>query len=89
MKLPPPFTLLFVSCCSIWLKLRPYAISLSGSTRTWYSRVGPPKLATSTTSGTDLNCFSIVQSSIDFKSITSYIGLVLCSVKKKIWPTGL
>ena len=40
----------------------------------------PPKLDTSTTFGTDLNCFSSVQSSSDFKSIRSYVGLVLFSV---------
>src|SRR5450755_4036968 len=57
--------------------------------RTWYSRVVPPKLETSTTLGTDLNCFSSVQSSIDFKSIKSYLGLVLCRVYQKICPTGL
>ena len=58
--------LLFASCCSTWPMLRPYDTSLFGSTRTWYSRVVPPKLLTSTTSGTDLNCFSSVQSSMDF-----------------------
>src|SRR5229473_1796431 len=49
----------------------------------------PPKLTTSTTFGTDLNCFSSVQSSIDFNSMRSYFGLVLFSVYQKIWPTGL
>ena len=39
--------------------------------RTWYSRVMPPKLETSTTPGTDLNCFSSVQSSSDFNSMLS------------------
>ena len=48
---------------------------MSGSIRIWYSFVGPPKLETSTTFGTDLNCFSRTQSSSDFKSITSYLGL--------------
>ena len=42
--------------------------------------VVPPKLDTSTTFGTDLNCFSSVQSSSDFNSITSYSGFVLRSV---------
>src|ERR1700680_785977 len=57
--------------------------------RTWYSRVSPPKLDTSTTLGTDLNCFSSVQSSIDFSSMRSYFGFVLFSVYQKICPTGL
>ena len=70
-KLPPALALLFVSCCPTWARLSPYPISLLGSTRTWYSRVGPPKLATSTMSGTALKFFSTTQSSIDFSSITS------------------
>jgi hypothetical protein len=41
MKLPPAFTLLLVSCCSTSPMLRPYEMSLFGSTRTWYSLVGP------------------------------------------------
>src|ERR1700730_10585225 len=69
--------------------LRLYAISLVGSRRTWYSRVMPPKLETSTTLRTDLNCFSSVQSYIDFSSVKSFLGLVLLSVYQKIWPTGL
>ncbi len=35
----------------------------------------PPKLDTSTTFGTDLNCFSSTQSSSDFSSIRSYCGI--------------
>ncbi len=77
MKLPPALVLLLASCCSIWPMPNPYETSLLGSTRTWYSRVVPPKLETSTTLGTDLNCFSSTQSSSDFKSIRSYEGLVL------------
>src|SRR4029077_4118853 len=88
-KLPPALVLLLASCCSTWLMLRPQATNFVGSRRTWYSRVVPPKLTTSTTLGTDLNCFSRVQSSIDFNSIRSYFGLVLFSVYQKICPTGL
>lgn len=55
-------------------------MSFSGSTRTWYSRVMPPKLETSTTPGTDLNCFSSAQSWSDFNSMLSYSGLLLASL---------
>src|SRR5579863_9608997 len=69
--------------------LNPYEINLFGSTRTWYSLVVPPNVDTSTIFGTDLNCFSSVQSSIDFSSIKSYFGFELRSVYQKICPTGL
>ena len=63
--------LLLASCCSTWPMLNPYETSLFGSTRTWYSRTVPPKSETSTTFGTDLNCLSRTQSSIDRSSIRS------------------
>ena len=59
--------------------LRPYDTSLLGSTRTWYSRVVPPKVLTSTMSGTDLSSFTTVQSWIDLRSMMSICGLVLFS----------
>src|SRR5208283_1928062 len=79
MKLTPPLRLLFASACSTWPMLRPYATSLSGSTATWYSFVVPPKVFTSTTSGTDFNCFTITQSWRDFSSVRSTEGFVLFS----------
>src|ERR1700679_121102 len=48
-----------------------------------------PKLETCTTPGTDLDCFSSVQSSRDFRSMLSYCGFVLRSVYQYMCPTGL
>ncbi len=49
----------------------PYATNLSGSTRTWYSRVVPPKMETAAMLGTDMRYLKTTQSWSRFSSMTS------------------
>ncbi len=72
--------LLLSSCCSNWPMTKPVGNQLIRIDLNLVFCVIPPKLDTSTTFGTDLNCFSSIQSSSDFNSMMSYSGFVLFSV---------
>ncbi len=83
MKLPPALALLLVSCCSTWADAQAIGNQFVGiEANLIFARGAAEAGDIDDVLARTLKFFSTTQSSIDFRSITSYCGFVLCSVKK-------